>query len=136
MIIKNINKAKYGNLLADTLPRKIETEEENDRVLEIIKTLMSKGEESLSPEEDTLLVLLANLVEDFEDKAYPMGEGSDPLGMMLFMMEQHNLKQIDMVDVFGSRGRVSDVVNGKRGISKNHARKLANKFNVSADLFI
>ncbi len=131
-----IDKTKYGGLLATTLPRKIETEEENERILEIIKNLMKKGEENLSPEEDTLLVLLANLVEDFEDRAYPMAENTDPLGTMLFLMEQHSLKQIDMVDVFGSRGRVSDVVNGKRGISKNHARKLADKFNTSVDLFI
>ncbi|MGI8669566.1 MAG: helix-turn-helix domain-containing protein [Aridibacter sp.] len=127
-------KNEYAELLTQTLPAIIETEAENDRILEIINGLITRGD--LSPDERKLLRLLTKLVEDFEDKAYPMGEGSDPLGVMLFMMEQHNLKQIDMIDVFGSRGRVSDVVNGKRGISKNHARKLAEKFNVSVDLFI
>ena len=37
---------------------------------------------------------------------------------------------------FGSKGRVSEVVNGKREISKEQARKLADFFHVSADLFI
>ena len=127
-------KLGYGELLAQTLPTVIETEAENKRVLGIINKLISKDE--LSPDERKLLKLLTRLVEDFEDKTYPIPLNADPLKAMLFLMEQNGLKQADMVDVFGSDGRVSEVVNGKRSISKNHARKLADKFNVSADLFI
>lgn len=127
-------KNEYAELLAQTLPAVIETEEENERILEIINSLISK--DGLSPDERKILRLLTRLVEDFEDQTYPMAEKTDPLGTLLFLMEQNKLKQADLVDVFGSDGRVSDVVGGKRGISKNHARKLADKFNVSADLFI
>ena len=130
------NNKKYGELLLDVLPQKIETEEENERYLKIIEQMIDKGTESLSPEEDRLFGLLTTLVENFEEKVYPMGGRSTPLSTMLFLMEQHSLKPADMVDVFGSRGRVSDVINKRRGISKNHARKLADKFKVSADLFI
>lgn len=125
---------KYAELLTKALPAIIETEAENERILGIINDLISKGE--LSPDERKLLRLLTKLVEDFEERAYPMPENTDPLGTMLFLMEQNRFKQADMIDVFGSSGRVSDVINGKRGISKNHARKLADKFNVPADLFI
>lgn len=127
-------KNEYAELLAQTLPAVIETEEENRRILEIINSLISK--DGLSPDERKILRLLTKLVEDFEDRAYPVAEKSDPLGVLLFLMEQNKLKQADLIDVFGSDGRVSDVVNGRRGISKNHARKLADKFNISADLFI
>ncbi len=58
------NQEKYGKLLTDTLPRKIDTEEENERILAIIKPLMQKSENNLSPEEETLLVLLCSLVEE------------------------------------------------------------------------
>jgi len=51
-------------------------------------------------------------------------------------MEQNNLRQKDLVPVFGSRSTVSAVVNGKRGITKVQARKLAERFHASADLFI
>ena len=129
------NKEEYGKLLTDTLPRKIETEEENERILAIIKPLMQKGEHNLSPEEETLLVLLCSLVEEFEEEAYPMGN-STPRDMLLFLMEQQDLKQADLLEVFGSKGIVSEVVNGKRAISKTHAKRLAEKFKVSAELFI
>jgi HTH-type transcriptional regulator/antitoxin HigA len=125
---------KYAELLTKALPAIIETEAENERILGIINDLISKGE--LSPDERKLLRLLTKLVEDFEERIYPMPENTDPLGTMLFLMEQNGYKQADMIDVFGSSGRVSDVINRKRGISKNHARKLADKFNVPADLFI
>lgn len=42
----------------------------------------------------------------------------------------------DLLPVFGTRGRVSEVLNGKRAISKKQAKKLAALFKVTADLFI
>ncbi len=130
-----MNDKIYGDLLVAALPKKIETEEENERVLEIIKSLMRKGEQQISPEERALLNLLVMLVEDFEGKAYSIAVETDPLKVMLFLMEQNELKQADMIDVFGSGDRVAEVINGKRAISKNQAGSLAAKFNVPADLF-
>ncbi len=130
------NPKKYGKLLAETLPAIIESEEENERTLEIVSRLMKKGEDNLSPEETSLFRLLVKLVEDFEETAYPMSENSTPLSTLKFMMEQHNLKQADLLEIFGSKGIASEVINGKRAISKTHAKKLAEKFKVSAELFI
>lgn len=129
------NPQKYGELLAQTLPSVIETEEENEHFLEIVNRLMSKGEGNLSPEEEKLFCLLVRLIEEFEEEAYPMGN-STPRDMLLFLMEQQDLKQTDLLEVFGSKGIVSEVVNGKRAISKTHAKRLAEKFKVSAELFI
>ena len=132
-----INNTKYAEILATALPRKIETEEENERVLKIIRNLMSKGEDNLSPEEETLLVLLAELVEDFEKKAYPeVGSSSTPRDVLAFLMEQQGLKQKDLVDIFSSSGTISQVLNGAREISKAQAKALAERFKVSAELFI
>jgi HTH-type transcriptional regulator/antitoxin HigA len=46
------------------------------------------------------------------------------------------LKQADLVPVLGSRAQAADLVNGKRGISKSQAKKLAEFFRVTADPFI
>ena len=70
------NNTIYGELLTAVLPRRIETEAENERVLKIIEGLMAKDENSLSPEQETLLVLLAGLVEEFEEQTYPMSENT------------------------------------------------------------
>jgi HTH-type transcriptional regulator/antitoxin HigA len=132
-----INNTKYAEILATALPRKIETEEENERVLKIVESLMSKGENNLSPEEETLLILLSELIEDFEEKAYPeVGRSSTPRDVLAFLMEQQGLKQKDLVDIFSSSGTISQVLNGAREISKAQAKALGAKFKVSAELFI
>ena len=46
------------------------------------------------------------------------------------------VNQIDLLPVFRSKGIASEVINGKRAISKAHTRALATLFNVSADLFL
>jgi HTH-type transcriptional regulator / antitoxin HigA len=51
-------------------------------------------------------------------------------------MEAQNLKQEDLVGIIGSRGVVSEVINGKRNISKAQAKSLAHYFNVDVALFI
>lgn len=130
------NPKVYGKLLIQTLPGVIETEDENEKALAIVERLMDKGENNLSPEEDRLFRLLVTLIEDFEDKAYPMGDFATPLDTLKSMIFEHELKQTDLMDVFGSQGVASEVLSGKRGISVNHAKRLAKRFNLPVDLFI
>ena len=130
------NPKSYGELLLEVAPAAIETEADNEKALAIIDRLMSKGEDDLSPEEDRMLRLLAVLVEDFEEKAYPMGETSNPAVAVRELMREHELKQTDMLDIFGSQGVVSQVLNGKREISKSQARKLSERFRLPIDVFI
>lgn len=127
---------KYGKLLIATLPAVIETEEENERALAVIWEMMKKGEDSLSPEEDRLFRLLIQLIEDFEEKAYPMGNIATAVDTLKSLMFEHELKQNDLVEAFGSQSIVSEVLNGKRSISKAAAKKLGVRFKLPADLFI
>lgn len=135
-ITKTYDPRLYGSLLADVSPGVIRTEDENRNALDIIDRLMSKDEDDLSPEEDRLLDLLAVLVEDFEKKAYPISDRSDPPLALRELMREHGLKQTDMLDIFGSQGVVSQVLNGKREISKAQARRLATRFRLPVDIFI
>lgn len=112
----------------------IETEEENERVLAVVEKLMEKGEE-ISPEEEKLLKLLARLIEDFEEQYYHPREAT-PLEVLRHLMESRGSKQSHLWEVFGSKGIASEVLSGKRGISKTHAKALAAYFHVPADLFI
>jgi len=128
------NPDKYGSLLMSALPQVIESEEELKRAEEIISRLLSKGE-NLSPEEEKLLDLISDLVEKYEDEHYPFPE-VPPNEILKFLMEQNDLRQSDLLHVFGSSGVTSEVVNGKRSISKAQAKKLAEFFKVSVELFI
>ena len=131
----NYNPHMYANLLTEYLPGVIRTEEENEKAVEFAGGLMRKGDKR-SPEETRLLDLLVTLIEDFEEDAYPMGETSNPQVALRELMREHELKQTDVLDIFGSQGVVSQVLNGKREISKAQARRLATRFHLPIDIFI
>lgn len=131
---KRVNKRKYGALLANALPAVIKSEEENERMLALAEQLIDKGEKR-TPEEDQLFELVTKLIEDFEQEHYPIPAAA-PHRILRFLMEQNDLRQSDLLPIFGSRGYVSDVVNGKRTISKTHAKALGKMFHVSPEVFI
>ncbi|MGB3536153.1 MAG: transcriptional regulator [Microcoleaceae cyanobacterium] len=128
-----INPSDYGQLLAKYQPKVIETEAENERAIKLAQELEYKV--NRSNEEDAILELLVTLIEKFEDENYPLDEGT-PHSMLLHLMESGNIKQENLVGVMGSRGVVSEVVNGKRSISKAQAKALAEFFSVDVGLFI
>jgi HTH-type transcriptional regulator/antitoxin HigA len=129
---------KYSHLLAKAQPRAITSEEENDRMLAIVDQLMSKGEENMTPEESALLDLLVTLIEKFETEHYHLERSSraTPLSILRELMAARDLKASDLWKVFGSKGLTSEVLNGKRAISKSKAKALAEFFHVSSELFI
>lgn len=114
------SRKKLGSI---TMPRIIETQAENESMLKIVEKLMDKGE-GLSPEEEKLLKLLAKLVEDFEERYYHPRDAT-PLEVLQHLMESRDVKQTHLWEAFGSKGIASEVLNGKRGISKTHARGLS-----------
>jgi HTH-type transcriptional regulator/antitoxin HigA len=133
----NVDEQKYGKLLMQTLPSVITSDEELERMTKEVDRLMSKGikEDELSPEEEKLLELLAVLIEQYEDEHYPM-PNIPPQEVLKYLMQENGYKQKDIVHIFGSSGITSEVVNGKRSISKAQAKKLAEFFGVSVELFI
>jgi HTH-type transcriptional regulator / antitoxin HigA len=126
---------RYGRLLAKASPRVIASDRERDRAVAIVESLMEKGERNMTPEEDALLSLVTNLIRDYEAGVYPPRERSKPHRMVAFLLEQRGLSSKDLWPVIGSKGRVSEILSGKRGISKEQAKTLAEFFHVRADLF-
>jgi HTH-type transcriptional regulator/antitoxin HigA len=81
-----------------------------------------------------VLDYLADRVAAYEEEHAPMPE-AEPKEVLRTLMNQHGLKQGDLSDC-APQGRISDILNGRRGISKEIARKLARRFNVSVALFL
>lgn len=127
------NQDKYGLLLAKYQPKPITSEAENQEAIALAEELEHRT--SLTKEEETLLELLYVLIAQFEAENYPIPEGN-PQEMLKHLMEENEIKQEELVGIIGSRGVVSEVVNGKRNISKNQAKALANFFHVDVSLFI
>src|ERR1051326_721692 len=127
---------RYARLLVKAVPRVIREEEENERALAFVESLMEKGERDMTREEGELLDPLTNLIRDYEATAYPSRAKSKPHEMVAFLMEQRGLAAKDLWPVIGSKGRVSEILAAKRAISKEQAKKLAQFFRVRMDLFL
>lgn len=129
-----LDKKEYGKLLADIQPQVIKTEEENEFFLSKIEIIIELGDD-ITPEQERLLDLLVKLVEDFEEQNYQLKQAT-PHEILGELMRERGFKQKDLMDVFNSKGVASEVINGKRSISKNQAKKLGVFFNVSPAIFL
>lgn len=126
----------YGSLLSDALPGIIESDVEYERIEGIFNNLISKGENKLSPEENRLFGLLANLLEEYESRSLEPIPDLSPREILTVLMRENNLRQAEMTEVFGTQSIVSEVLNGKRDITKLQAKALAEKFRVKVEAFI
>ena len=122
----------YGDLLSEKQPEVVRSEEQNQRYIQWLEELTSQ--EVTSPAQDKLIALLALLVEEYEDRHYPVPEAG-PLDIVRHLMESNNLRQKDLADVFGTESIVSDVLNGRRDLAKEHIRRLSKRFRVSPAIF-
>jgi HTH-type transcriptional regulator/antitoxin HigA len=129
-----LDKAKYGRLLSETQPRMPRNAREHRRLLEIVEPLLDKGK-SRTAEETALVEILVALVSRYEESRYKTMR-SKPHELLEYLMEEHALRQRDLLDVFPTRSRVSEVLSGKRAITKEQAVRLGQRFGVDAAAFI
>jgi HTH-type transcriptional regulator/antitoxin HigA len=128
-----IANSEYGRLLRKFAPKVIHSEKDNEAYTQALYELDQRSGK-LTRAEKELAELLTLLIEDFESKQYELPRAK-PLEVLRFLMEQHELKQKDLVDVFGARSIVSEVLSGKRKLNKQHIERLSRRFHVSPDVF-
>jgi HTH-type transcriptional regulator/antitoxin HigA len=112
------------NLSANAIPQVIKDDEENQRLLDIVEQLLERGEAALSPEQDALLELLTGLIHDYESRAFPLPQ-TEPHKMVAFLLEQRGQSSNDL-----------ELLSGRRSISKEQAKRLAQFFRIRADVFL
>ena len=81
------------------------------------------------------LDILATLVDVYENEHYPM-DPPDPIEAIVFRMEQQGLTRKDLEGILGSRTRVAEVLNRRRGLSINMIRRLHDTLGISAEVLI
>ncbi len=109
-------------------PKVIKTTEEHERALARIEELFNAKSGTAEGDELELLLLL---VETYEEREFPIGL-PDPIEAIRFRMEQAELKQKDLIPILGSKGKVSEVLSGKRELSLTMIRKLVDELGVPA----
>jgi HTH-type transcriptional regulator / antitoxin HigA len=82
-----------------------------------------------------LLEVVTLFVRDYEEHNVEIPDAS-PADVLRFLMDQKQLRQVDLAALFGSQSNVSEVLNGKREINARQARALGKRFGVSPAAFI
>ncbi len=127
------NPKEYAHLLSDALPHVIHTESENERCTAVLEKLLRQKKRT--SEEKRLAELLTLLIEEFEEKTYALPAVGGPIELLRHLMDSNHLRQVDLLDVFGTASVVSEVLKGKRELSKAHITKLSERFHLSPALF-
>ncbi len=115
---------------------------DHEAAMTVITELLDRSN-TLAQEEVGYLTVLEQLVDTYEDKDPKiralMARAADipPAESLQYLMEQGNLMLSGLADEIGcDKGNLSSFLAGKRGLSKAIARKLADRFKVSIDLFL
>lgn len=123
----------YGKLLRDDLPHAIHNEKDYRTYLARAEELLDK--KSRSAAENRYLELLSVLIERYEQEHDPI-VAPDPVEALKELMAANGMTQSALARLLGSSGITSEILSGKRSLSKTHIKKLAEAFNVSTDLFV
>lgn len=110
----------------------IRTERDHAEAMAEIERLW--GAPAGTPEGDRLDIL-ATLVDAYESRQYPM-DPPDPIDAIKFRMEQQGLSRRDLEAMIGTRTRVAEVLNRRRGLSISMIRRLHEKLGIPAEVLI
>lgn len=110
----------------------IKTELEYEAMLEDAYSLMDA--ELNTPDGDKL-ELASLLIEKYEDENYPISP-PHPVSAIKFRMEQAGLRPKDLIECFGDKSKVSEVLNLKRPLSLKHIRKLNHHLHIPLDALV
>ncbi len=111
----------------------IRSEDDHKAALKEIEQLMES--QPGTPEGDRMDVLVT-LVEAYEAKNFPIPEPDDPVQVLEYYMESRGLSRMDLIAYLGSKERVSEVFNRKRGLSLAMIRRLHNGLGIPSDLIM
>jgi HTH-type transcriptional regulator/antitoxin HigA len=127
--------SRYLELVREFPLRPLRNKAEYARATKVLDGLAVRAEASLSRDEQDYLGTLALLVEEFDARQAPPAQKADPIDVLRHLMEAHGMNTSDLGRLLGSKGVASEVLNGKRSLSKAHIAALAAKFHVDVGVF-
>ena len=112
----------------------VHTEKDYARANATIDVLLNEiGDDEDHPLAD-VLDYLADQVKAYEEERFSIPK-AEPRDVLRFLMEQHGLRQEDLSDC-APQSRISEMLAGKRTMSKAIAKRFAKRFNVRVDTFL
>ncbi len=112
----------------------IKTETQYNKYCKKLEELLGHGSKSKAIRDE--IDLLTLLIEKYDEQHNTIDETIDPIEMLLHLMQENNMKSVDLARLLGvSKGLVSDILNYKKGLSKENIRKLSERFKLSQEIF-
>lgn len=112
--------------------RPIRNNTDHENALNRIRALMPA---KAGTDDGDELDVLATLVDAYEAKHFPI-ESPEPIEAIRFRMEQMGLERKDLEPFIGSRARVSEVLNKRRGLSLKMIRALHEELDIPLEALI
>src|SRR6267142_1132682 len=109
-------------------PAPITSERRQEEYLSVLDKLASK--ENPTRDEEKFAAVLMTLIEAYEEEHHSIPD-APPVEILRTLMDANDLRQKDLVSVFGSESIVSEVLQKKRDLNKTHIERLSKRFNVS-----
>jgi HTH-type transcriptional regulator/antitoxin HigA len=110
----------------------IKTRMQYDIYCNHLEDVLTQGDNADLQDEVDLSTLL---IEKYDEEHNTFKEG-DPITLLRSLMQDHHLKPQDMTGILGiTKGYVSDILNYKKGLSKEVIRKLADRFKLRQEAF-
>jgi HTH-type transcriptional regulator/antitoxin HigA len=113
-------------------PTPITSERQHARYLSVLDKLA--GKDNPTTEEEKYAEVLMTLIAAYEEEHHSIPNAS-PVEVLRALMDANDLRQKDLVPIFGSESIVSEVLHKKRDLNKTHIEKLSKRFNVSPAAF-
>lgn len=110
------------------------SEDHYQKLASVLDSLIDEIGESENHPLASLMETIGNLMENYEESHYQIGE-IGPVGILRELMEANSLTQKDLSEI-GSQGVVSEILNGKRTLNVRQIKLLSERFHVSPIVFL
>ncbi|MEX0610865.1 MAG: hypothetical protein WD229_01985 [Pirellulales bacterium] len=116
--------------------RPIRTKRDYAAATKMMEKLAIRGEDDLNEDELDYLDVLTNLVEAYDDAHYPGPDEGTPLDRLKALMEESGTSTAELGRLLGNSGLASQIMLGRREVSKTHIRILSQHFKLDAGYFL
>ena len=130
---KLLDSELYAGLFRNALPLPPQSETDNLRLTGLLAALDER--EDLTVEEEAFAELLAIVIEDFEDRHYSL-PAVPPEDALRALMEDRGLKHKDIAAIVGNKGLTTEILAGRRKISKDVAKRLSESLRVPVEILL
>ena len=113
--------------------RPIRNDEDHAAALREIERLWGAA---VGTDDGDKLDILAALVEKYEEDRWPIVDGSDPIDLINYAIEELGHSQAELADLLGSRSRASEILNRRRPLTVEMIHKISRAWKIPADLLV